>query len=82
MPAACHPELDDSPLLDEKKTKIYQMLIGTIQWACVTGRLDVCFAVSSLSRFSSNPRQLYMKLALHVSSITTKIMIKLFLVMK
>ena len=30
------------------------------------GRLDVCFAVSSLSRFSASPRQNHLKLARHV----------------
>ena len=68
LPTECHPELDNSPLLDDSRTKLYQMLIGTIQWACVVGRLDVCFAVSSLSRFSANPRQNHLKLALHVIS--------------
>jgi hypothetical protein len=32
------------------------MLIGMAQWACTIGRLDIAFAVSSLSRFSANLR--------------------------
>ena len=72
LPANCHPELDDSPLLDSRKAKLYQVLIGTIQWACVVGRLDVCFAVSSLSRFSANPREHHLELALHVMGYLKK----------
>ena len=48
------------------------MVIGTLQWACVVGRLDICFAVSSLSRFSSNPRENHLKLALHVMGYLKK----------
>ena len=47
----CHPELDDSDLLPEAGIRKYQMLIGMAQWACTIGRLDIAFAVSSLSRF-------------------------------
>ena len=31
LPADCHPELNDSPLLDIGKAKLYQIIIGTIQ---------------------------------------------------
>jgi hypothetical protein len=34
----------------------HQMLIGMAQWACTIGRLDIAFAISSLSRFSANPQ--------------------------
>ena len=36
------------------------------------GRLDICFAVSSLSKFSANPRQDHLTLALHVMSYMKK----------
>ena len=72
LPADCHPELDDSPLLDDGKTKMYQQLIGMLQWACTVGRLDICFAVSSLSRFSANPREHHLELALHVMGYLKK----------
>ena len=66
LPPGCHPELDDSPLLDEVGTRQYQMLIGMAQWANLIGRLDIAFAVSSLSRFSANPRAGHLELALHM----------------
>ena len=72
LPPEYHLELDSSPLLNEKQIRLYQMLIGTIQWACVVGCLDVCFAVSSLSRFIANPRENYSKLALHVMGYLKK----------
>jgi hypothetical protein len=42
------------------------MLIGMAQWACTIGRLDIAFAVSSLSRFSASPREHHLELALHL----------------
>ena len=49
LPEGCHPELDDSNLLPELGIRKYQMLIGMAQWAVTIGRLDIAFAVSSLS---------------------------------
>ena len=56
LPAEVHPEMDESPLLDDQGLKLYQMLIGMAQWACTIGHLDISFTVSSLSRFSAAPR--------------------------
>jgi hypothetical protein len=50
----CHPELDESQLLDLNGIHKYQMLIGMAQWACTIGHLDIAFAVLSLSHFSAN----------------------------
>ncbi|KAI2492903.1 Reverse transcriptase (RNA-dependent DNA polymerase) [Fragilaria crotonensis] len=66
LPEGCHPELDESTLLTEDGVRQYQMLIGMAQWACTIGRLDIAFAVSSLSRFSASPRQQHLELALHL----------------
>ena len=51
------PELDESPHCTIDEHRLYQQLIGISQWLITCGRLDLCFAVSSLSRFSSAPRQ-------------------------
>ncbi|MGH7955002.1 MAG: reverse transcriptase domain-containing protein, partial [Gloeomargaritales cyanobacterium] len=61
-----HPEEDDSPLLDDEGTRSYQMLLGMAQWLVVINRLDICFAVSSLSRFSCGPREGHLKRAFRV----------------
>ena len=52
-----HPELDTSELLDEDGQKIYQSLIGALQWVIQIGRFDINTAVMTLSRFRAMPRQ-------------------------
>ncbi|KAI2489419.1 Reverse transcriptase (RNA-dependent DNA polymerase) [Fragilaria crotonensis] len=64
LPESCHPELDESPLLSDVGIRKYQMLVGMAQWACTIGRLDIAFAVSSLSRFAAAPREHHLELAL------------------
>ena len=66
LPQESHPELDSSELLDATGVQKYQALIGMAQWACVIGRLDIGFAVSSLSRFSAAPRQGHLELAYYL----------------
>ena len=51
-----HPELDDSEYLDLDDIKIYQSLIGALQWVIQIGRLDVATAVMTMSRFRAMPR--------------------------
>ena len=51
-----HPELDSSEELNLEDTKIYQSLIGALQWVIQIGRLDVQTAVMTLSRFRAAPR--------------------------
>ena len=58
-----YPELDESDFLDENEHKHYQKIIGICQWLVVAGRIDICYAVSSLSRFSAAPRKGHLKLA-------------------
>ena len=52
-----HPELDTSELLDLEWTKIYQSLIGALQWVVQIGRWDITTAVMTLSRFRACPRK-------------------------
>jgi hypothetical protein len=53
----CKPELDESPLVSTEEHRIYQQLIGIAQWLVTIGRLDIAYALNSLSRFSSSPRE-------------------------
>jgi hypothetical protein len=55
-----HPELDTSDLLDMEGIKIYQSLIGALQWVIQIGRFDVATAVMTMSRFRASPRQGHM----------------------
>ncbi len=52
-----HPELDTSELMDMEETKIYQSLIGALQWVVQIGRWDVMTAIVTLSRFRAAPRK-------------------------
>ena len=51
-----HPELDDSPLLNDDGIAKYQSLIGTLQWTITLGRFDVGTAVMTMSGFRVAPR--------------------------
>ena len=58
VPMKCgdEPELDNSELLNSKGKTQYQSMIGIGQWLVMLGRIDICYSISSLSRFCSNPR--------------------------
>ena len=56
-----HPELDDTSLLEEPDIKIYQSLIGSLQWAITLGRFDISVSVMVMSRFQIAPRQGHME---------------------
>ena len=51
-----HPELDTSDELDLEGIKIFQSLIGAMQWAVQIGRIDITTAVMTMSGFRTNPR--------------------------
>ena len=50
-----HPELDDTELLGFEKTKIYQSLVGALQWVVQIGRFNVGTAMMTLSQFCAAP---------------------------
>ena len=52
-----HPELDMSELLGEDGIKIYQSLIGALQWTISLGRIDISTAVMTMSVFGASPRK-------------------------
>ncbi len=52
-----HPEEDDSPILSNEQHRLYQSMIGMLQWTVSIGRIDICCAVSSMSRFCVSPRE-------------------------
>ena len=51
------PELDTSELLDEEGIRIYQSMIGALQWCVSLGRFDILCAVMALSSFRTAPRK-------------------------
>ena len=52
-----HPELDMSEYLDDKNIKLYQSMIGALQWAVSLGRFDIHTAVMTLSQFRIAPKE-------------------------
>jgi hypothetical protein len=52
-----HPELDSSELLEFDMIRVYQSLIGALQWVIQIGRFDVATAVMTMSRFRAAPRK-------------------------
>ena len=67
-----HPELDTSNLLDMEGQKIYQSLIGSLQWTIQIGRFDVATAVMTLSRFRAAPRQGHLDRVKHIYGYLSK----------
>ncbi len=61
-----HPELDTSEFLTEDMTRVYQSLIGSIQWAVSLARLDVASAVMTLSTYRAKPRKGHLERAKRV----------------
>ena len=52
-----NPELDTTDFLDEKRTKIYQSMVGAAQWIISLGRFDIAVHIMTLSSFRSQPRK-------------------------
>jgi hypothetical protein len=61
-----HPEEDSSEILDNDMHREYQSLMGMLQWTVSLCRVDICYAVSSLSRFCACPRKGHLSRALHI----------------
>jgi hypothetical protein len=52
-----HPEVDTSEELDTEGIKMYQSMIGCLQWAISIGRFDIQTATMTMSRFRVAPRR-------------------------
>jgi hypothetical protein len=72
MDPKCHPELDNTPLLQEAGIKHFQRIIGICQWLIVSGRFDLCYAITSLSRFSAGAREGHLEAARQVMGYLRK----------
>ena len=51
LPTDCHPELNVTPELEDDGIKIYQSLIGALQWTVTLCHFDVYCATMTLSHF-------------------------------
>jgi hypothetical protein len=52
MMESYHPELDDTPMLDDRNHSKYRAMIGLANWVITWGRLDVSYATSTLAIYS------------------------------
>ena len=66
MVEGSEPEMDQSPLLTTTEHRHYQQLIGIAQWLVTCGRIDLAYALNSLSRFSATPRKGHFHAALRM----------------
>ena len=62
----CHPETDQSPLLDLKHHFDFQVLIGMLQWSYSIGCPELGHALSLLNHFGTCPRETHLELLKHV----------------
>ena len=51
-----HPEVEDSPYVGEEMASKYRSVIGSCNWMIILGRFDICYATTTLSRYSMAPR--------------------------
>jgi hypothetical protein len=51
------PELDMSDELNEEQTRVYQSLIGALQWCVTLGRFDIAVSVMTMSSFRAAPKE-------------------------
>lgn len=70
------PEMDESQLLDTAGHRKYQQLIGIGQWLVTCGRIDIAFALSSLSRYSAAPRKGHLDAAVYMFKYVKKHAVK------
>ena len=57
------PEMDTSDILKKKGHRDFQHIIGVGQWLVIWGRIDITYAISSLSQFLTYPREGHLLLA-------------------
>lgn len=60
------PELDQSDDLNEDQTRLYQSLIGALQWAVTLGRFDIAVSVMKMSSFRAAPKEGHLERLKHI----------------
>ena len=55
LPHDYHPEIDETPLLDNDRANYYQSMIGILLWACQLGRIDIVQETGLMARFGALP---------------------------
>jgi hypothetical protein len=63
---ADHPEINTTDELDQASIKIYQSMIGSLQWVISLGRFDIQTATMTMSRFRTAPRKGHLEQLKHI----------------
>ena len=66
MDEKLHPELDDTPLCNDRGASLYRSIIGSLNWIITLGRFDIAYATMSLARFNAAPREGHFKAAVRI----------------
>jgi hypothetical protein len=67
-----HSEEDSSKILDNDMHREYQPLMGMLQRTVSLCRIDICYALSSLSQFCSSPRKSHLSRVLCIQGYLKK----------
>ncbi len=57
MDPECHPELDESPIVDAEHISKHRSMIGSLNWILTLGRFDIAHSLNTMSRCSMAPRE-------------------------
>jgi Reverse transcriptase (RNA-dependent DNA polymerase) len=63
-----HPENDTTDKLDQAGIKIYQSMIGSLQWVISLGQFDIQTATMTMSWFQTAPRKGHLEQLMHIYS--------------
>jgi len=66
LPTNFHPEIDTTAYLESDEAHYYLSLIGILQWINELGCIDICHAVTLMSRFNSLPRKGHLQAVLRI----------------
>jgi hypothetical protein len=55
-----HPELDESPFLNDDLHARYRMMVGCMNWMVTIGRWDLFYTAQTLARYCQAPREGHM----------------------
>jgi hypothetical protein len=61
-----HPEIDTTDELDQAGIKIYQSMIGSLQWAISLGQFDIQTATMTMSWFQTAPMKGHLERLKHI----------------
>jgi hypothetical protein len=67
-----HPEIDETPLIDDDRANYYQSLIGILLWACQLGRIDIAQETGLMARFGAIPREGHFKAVIRMFTYLKK----------